>query len=46
MNNNNKIMYENKKKINLHLITLKDYSIVCDLVSHMSPPLKASSGQE
>ena len=32
-----KLCMNNNNKINLHLITLKGYSIVCDYVGHMSP---------
>ena len=39
-------MNNNNKKINLQLITLKGYNIVCDHVGQMFPPVEASSGQE
>ena len=39
-------MNNNYNKINLHLITLKGYNIVCDHVGQMSPLVEASSGQE
>ena len=35
-----------KKKMNLHLITLKGYNIVCYHVGQVYPPVQASSDEE